>query len=163
VAGSPRSLVVDEPLLRRIAANASWYTLTRPWAIVMWAVLAAALVVSIRNTVVAGADADVLTAWLPVAVAALGAYAVWLTTASTRRAVRAAMPAESTVWGELLDDRLRVGVGRRTSEIPFSTFRSVHARRDAVLLRLHGASAVTALPRALFTDEDIALLRSRIG
>jgi hypothetical protein len=73
------------------------------------------------------------------------------------------MPAASTVWGELLDDRLRVGVGRRTSEIPFSTFRSVHARRDAVLLRLHGASAVTALPRALFTDEDIALLRSRIG
>ncbi|MDQ0647703.1 hypothetical protein QFZ53_001899 [Microbacterium natoriense] len=159
----PASLTVDEPLLRGMARDASVYSLTRPWAIVMWAALAAALITSILNLSSAGTDADVLTAWMPVAVVALAAYAIWLTIANARRAVRAAMPPETTVWVEVGERLLRIGAARRRSEIPYEEFQSLRAGRDAVLLKVRTASVVTALPRALFTDEELAALRAKIG
>lgn len=159
----PASLTVDEGLLRRMARDAAVYSLTRPWALVMWAALTAALVTSILNLASAGAEAGVLTAWMPVAVVALGAYAVWLTVASARRAVRAAMPPDTVVWAEVGDTALRIGAARRTSEVPYREFRSLRAGRDAVLLKVRGASVATAVPRALLSDEDIAALRARIG
>ncbi|MBO9626670.1 MAG: YcxB family protein [Microbacterium sp.] len=158
-----RSLTMDEALLRRMAADAAVYSLTRPWALVMWAALTAGLVVSILNVSGAEADAGPLVTWMPVAVLALAGYAVWLTVASARRAVRAAMPAGTTVWVSLDTTVLRVGAGTRTSELPFDTFRSLRAGRDAVLLRLRSASVVTAIPRALVSDEDLARLRAAIG
>lgn len=159
----PASLTVTEPLLRRMARDAAIYSLTRPWAIVMWVALAAALVTSVLNLGAAGASADVLTAWMPVAVVALGAYAVWLTVANARRAVRAAMPPEAVVWVAVDETVLRIGSARRTSEVPYEEFQSLRAGRDAVLLKVRGASVMTAVPRALLTDEDIDALRAKIG
>ncbi|MFP3344704.1 YcxB family protein, partial [Halomonas sp. SIMBA_159] len=78
-------------------------------------------------------------------------------------AVRTASPPGTAVWLRLDDEALRVGAGGRSSDIPYSTFQSVRAGRHAVLVKLRGASAITAVPRALLTDDDIALLRSRIG
>lgn len=157
------SLTVDESLLRRMARDASIYSLTRPWALVMWAALVAALITSILNLDAAGSGAGALTAWMPVAVTLLGLYAVWLTVASARRAVRTAMPPGTDVWVSVGDDALRIGAATRTSTVPYAEFQSVRAGRDAVLLKLRKASVATAVPRALLTDEDVATLRARIG
>jgi hypothetical protein len=159
----PASLTIDESLLHRMAREASVYSLVRPAALVMWAALSAALVVSLVNVGSQGADADALTAWLPPAVIALGAYAVWLTVANARRAVRAAMPPGSVVWANIGATGLQIGAARRTSEISFRTFQSVRVGRDTVLLKVRGAAVVTAVPRALFSDDDLATLRTSIS
>lgn len=156
-------MTIDETLLRRMARDAAVYSLTRPWAVVMWIALTAALLTAVFNLASAGASGDVLTAWMPVAVVALGAYAVWLTVANARRAVRAAMPPETVVWVALEDAVLRIGAARRTSEIPYGEFQSLRAGRDAVLLKVRGASVMTAIPRALLTDADVAALRAKIA
>jgi hypothetical protein len=166
VSSSPRSLTIDEALLRRMARDAAIYALTRPWAIVMWAALTGALVLSILNLTAlsAAGSADLgMTAWMPAISIALMVYAVVLTVVGARRAVRAAMPPGTVVWAVLGDEVLRIGAGHRTSEIRYETFQGLRAGADAVVLRLRGASAATAVPRALLTDEEIALLRSRIG
>lgn len=163
---SPRSLTIDEPLLRRMAGDASIYSLTRPWAIVMWVALAGALVVSILNLNAlnaVGAEVPATAAWMPVITMGLAVYAVVLTVTAARRAVRTAMPPGSVVWVALDDAALQVGAGRRTSEIPYDTFQSIRAGRDAVILKLRGASAATAIPRALLTDDEVAELRAKVG
>lgn len=159
----PASLTIDESLLRRMAREASVYSLVRPVALVMWAALSAALVVSLVNVGRQGADADALTAWLPLAVIALGAYAVWLTVANARRAVRAAMPPGSVVWASIGSTGMQIGAARRTSEISFRTFQSVRVGRDTVLLKIRGVAVITAVPRALFSDDDLATLRTSIS
>ena len=156
------ALTIDERLLRGMARDAAIYALTRPVAILMWIALLAAFVVSIFNLAATG-GARGLSGLLPVASVALMVYAVVMTVAGARRAVRAATPPGSTVWLRLDDSALHVGAGSRSSDISFSTFQSVRAGRHAVLFRLRGASAITAVPRALLSDEDIATLRSRIG
>ena len=47
--------------------------------------------------------------------------------------------------------------------IPYETFQGMRVGSDAVILRVQGSSAVTAVPRAVFTDDDVARLRDRIG
>lgn len=155
------ALTIDEGLLRRMARDASIYSLTRPWALVMWVVLAAAFAVSLLGAGAPGADA--LSAWLPYAVIALGAYAVWLTVANARRAVRAAMPPGSRVWVSVGETALRIGAATRTSEIPYRTFQSMRVGRDAVLFKVRDASVATAVPRALLSDDDIVSLRASIS
>lgn len=161
-----RSLTVDDGLLRRMAADAAIYSLTRPVAIVMWAALAGALVLSILNLnagLASGDEVSALIAWMPPVVVALGIYAVVLSVSSARRAVRAAMPVESVVWVALEDERLQLGSDRRRSEIPYREFQHLRVGRNAVLLKVRGASVATAIPRSLFTDEDVTVLRSRIA
>ena len=160
---TPLSLTVDEALLRRMARDAAIYSLTRPWALVMWVVLAAGLAVSILNLSSAPVDAGPLITWMPVAVLALAGYAVWLTVASARRAVRAAMPPGSSVWVSVEESTLRMGAATRTSEVPFETFQSMRVGRDAVLLKVRGASVATAIPRTLISDDDLSRLRAGIG
>ena len=149
-----RSVTVDEGLLRRMARDAAVYALTRPVAIGLWVALAAGLVLS---------EVSALVAWMPVVTVGLGAYAVLLTTSSARRAVRAAMPVESVVWVALEEDRLQLGSDRRRSEIPYATFQSLRVGRDAVIFKVRDASVATAIPRSLFSDEELATLRTRIS
>ncbi|MBO0979339.1 YcxB family protein [Microbacterium sp. SD291] len=149
-----------------MARDAAIYSLTRPWAIVMWVALAGALVLSILNLnalTAAGVDDAGTAAWMPLISVALMAYAVVLTVSGARRAVRAVMPPETVVWVAVGDEVLQVGAGRRTSEIRYDTFQSIRAGRDAVILKLRGTSAATAIPRALLTDDEIARLRTAIG
>lgn len=145
-----------------MARDAAIYALTRPVAIVMWIALLAAFVVSVLNLSATG-GARGLSGLLPVASIALTVYAVVMTVVGARRAVRAATPPGSTVWLRLDDSVLHVGAGSRSSEISYDTFQSVRAGRHAVLFKLRGASAITAIPRALLSDDDIATLRARIG
>lgn len=162
----PRSLTVDESLLRRMARDAAIYSLTRPVAIVMWVALAGALVLSILNLsapIAPGQKAPYGAGWMPALVIALAIFVVVLSVSGARRAVRNAMPLETVVWVSLEADVLKVGSGRRRSDIAYSTFQHVRVGKDAVLLKLRDASVATAIPRALFTDEDIAALRSRVS
>ncbi|PRB15187.1 YcxB family protein [Microbacterium sp. MYb62] len=162
----PRSLTVDESLLRRMARDAAIYSLTRPFAIVMWVALAGALVLSILNLnapLAPGQEPPFGAGWMPPVIIGLGFYAVLMSVSTARRAVRIAMPVETVVWVSLEDDALKMGSGRRRSDIAYDTFQHLRVGRDAVLLKLRDASVATAIPRALLTDEDIATLRSRIA
>ncbi|MFK3679901.1 YcxB family protein [Microbacterium sp. NPDC090218] len=163
---APRSLTVDEGLLRRMARDAAIYSLTRPLALAMWVALAGALALSILNLsapVAAGGRAPFGSGWMPLLIIGLGVYAVVMSVSTARRAVRTAMPVDSVVWAELEDGALKMGSGRRRSDIAYSTFQSMRVGRDAVLLKVRGASVATAIPRALLSDDDIATLRSRIS
>ena len=74
---SPRSLTVDESLLRRMARDAAIYSLTRPSALVMWFALAGALVLSILNLsapVSPGEEAPFAAGWMPVIIAGLAVF-----------------------------------------------------------------------------------------
>lgn len=162
----PRSLTVDERLLRRMARDAAIYSLTRPAAIVMWVALAAALVVSILNLsglVAAGRDDGGFAAWMPPLIIALAAGAVIMSVSSARQAVRAAMPPQTLVWVSLEDDVLRVGSGDRRSVIAYDTFQGIRVGSDAVLLKVRDTSVATAIPRALLSDDDLAALRAKIA
>ncbi|MFP3821935.1 hypothetical protein SB658_24875, partial [Bacillus sp. SIMBA_008] len=86
----PRSLTIDESLLRRMARDAAVYSLTRPVAIIMWVALAAALGISILNLsglVAAGEDDGGLAAWMPPLVIALAVIAIVMSVSSARHAV----------------------------------------------------------------------------
>ncbi|QYM65513.1 YcxB family protein [Microbacterium sp. Se5.02b] len=162
----PRSLTVDESLLRRMARDAAIYSLTRPVAIVMWVALAGALTLSILNQSTPrapGQEPPFGAGWMPTIVLGLAAYAVVMSVATARRAVRTAMPVETVVWVTVDDDALKLGSGDRRSDIAYATFQNMRVGKDAVLLKVRGASVATAIPRALLTDEDIAALRSRIS
>ncbi|MCS3441808.1 YcxB family protein [Microbacterium phyllosphaerae] len=156
------SLTVDERLLRGMARDAAVYALTRPTAIIMWVALTAALALSILNQSAAGGSPG-LSGLLPVASIALMVYAVVMTIVGARRAVRSATPPGTVVWVRLGETALHIGAGTRSSDIDYRTFQSMRAGRDAVLLKLRGASAITAIPRSLLTDADIAQLRARIA
>ncbi|MFJ4016175.1 YcxB family protein [Microbacterium sp. NPDC090014] len=156
------TVTVDERLLRGMARDAAVYALTRPAAIVMWIALAAALALSILNLSATGGNPG-LSDLLPVASIGLMVYAVVMTIVGARRAVHSATPPGTVVWVRLGDTALHIGAGHRSSDIDYSTFQSVRAGADAVLLKLRGASAITAIPRSLVTDDDLATLRARIG
>lgn len=162
----PRSLTIDERLLRRMARDAAIYSLTRPAAIVMWVALAAALVVSILNLsamVSSGQEDGGFAAWMPPLIVALAIGAIVMSVSSTRHAVRRAMPPQTLVWVSLEDDVLRVGSGDRRSAIAYDTFQGIRVGIDAVLLKVRDTSVATAIPRALLSDDDIAVLRSKIA
>ncbi|GAA2929818.1 hypothetical protein GCM10010458_10390 [Microbacterium luteolum] len=162
----PRSLTIDQSLLRRMARDAAVYSLTRPVAIVMWVALAAALGISILNLsgrVAAGQDNDGLAAWMPPLVIALAVVAIIMSISSARHAVRAAMPPATVVWVSLEEEELQVGSGDRRSTIAYSTFQSIRVGTDAVLLKVRDASVATAIPRALLSDDDLAALRAKIA
>lgn len=162
----PRSLTIDERLLRRMARDAAIYSLTRPAAIVMWVALTAALVVSIINlsgVIAAGREDGGFAAWMPPLIVALAVGAVVMTVSGARHAVRRAMPPQTLVWVSLDDDAMRVGSGDRRSVIAYDTFQGIRVGTDAVLLKVRDTSVATAIPRALLSDEDVADLRSKIA
>lgn len=162
----PRSLTVDEGLLRRMARDAAVFSLTRPLAIVMWIALTGALLLSVVNLSTPtepGQAPPFGGGWMPPLIIGLAAYAVVMTVSTARRAVRTAMPVDTVVWVALQDDMLQMGSGRRRSDIPYRTFQTMRVGRDAVLLKVRDTSVATAVPRALLTDDDIATLRARIG
>ena len=155
------SVTIDEGTLRRMANDAAVYSLLRPWAIVMWAVLAATLVLSVFSIRDDGRS-EGLVSFLPFASVGLMLFAVFVTVSGARRAVRAASPPGTVVWARVGDETLSIGSGRRTSEIPFREFEGVRVGRGAIILKIRDAAAITAVPREALSDEDIATLRTRI-
>ncbi|MFT4259005.1 YcxB family protein [Microbacterium sp.] len=157
------SVTMDEALLRRMARDAATYSLTRPLALGMWVLLVAALATAIVNATARGSDAGTLAPLMPVLVVALAGFAVLASISGARNAVRHAMPPGTVVCAETDPHALTVGSGKRISTMPYDEFRRISAGRAALLLKLRGMAAVSAVPRALFTDEQIGELRAKIG
>lgn len=145
--------------------DATLYTVTRPLAVVAYTALLAAFIVNIIVlTIVGGADDERTStlAWTPVAIAALIVASIMFTRASVRRAITTAMPLKSQVRVELSDEGIQLMSKRGLSRMPYSTFKAMRVGRHTVLLQLRGESALTAIPRALLNDADVALVRSKI-
>jgi len=162
---TPRSIVVDAELHRGMIMDALLYAVTRPLAVIAYTALLAAFIINIVVlTIIGGADEERTStlAWTPVAILALIAASIWFTRASVSRAITAAMPSGSQVRVELNDEEIRLVARRGLSRMPHSTFKAMRVGKHAALLQLRGESAITAVPRALLSDADIALLRSKI-
>lgn len=158
-------MVIDAELLRGVTRDATLFTLTRPLAIVAYPALIAAFIV---NAAVLGmispADDERRTsvALTLVAIAALIVASIIFTRASSRRAISTAMPSGTSVRAEVREKSIVVASTRGVSDMPFTTFRTVRVGRHAVLLLLRGTSVVTAVPRVLLSDADVAQLKSKI-
>ncbi|MGO2745794.1 YcxB family protein [Microbacterium sp.] len=160
-----RSVVIDAELLRGMTRDALIFTLTRPLAIIAYTALVAAFIV---NAIVLGMIAPAaeeqranLSLTL-VAIAVLVIASIIFTRASTRRAISTAMPSGSAVRAEVRDESIMLVSQRGVSDMKYSTFRAARVGRHAVILQLRGASVITAVPRRLLSDADVALVKSKI-
>ncbi|WP_243224788.1 YcxB family protein [Microbacterium sp. CIAB417] len=163
---APRYVPVDRDLLARMSRDATIFVLTRPLSIVVWIVLAAALLIALISfgtaAALAPAEAGSMIVMPTLIAGVMVLYAI-LTVTSVRRSLAAAMPAGTSVSVRVGEDELRVESAQGTSRIAYSTFRRMKAGQDAVMLQLRGSSAMTALPRLLLTDADLERLRAKIG
>jgi hypothetical protein len=158
-------MTVDPELLRGMTGDATIYSLTRPLALVAYTALLAAFVLNtIVLSIVGGVDEDQTTTltWTLVAIAAFAVASIVFTRAQVRRAITTAMPSGSSVAVSLGDETIKLFAKNGVSDMAYSTFRAVRVGRHAAILQLRGASIVTAVPRALLSDADIALLKSKI-
>ncbi|WP_051606397.1 YcxB family protein [Microbacterium sp. CH12i] len=141
------------------------YAVTRPLAILAYTTLLAAFIINIIVLTIigdSGSDRASTLAWTPLAIAALIVASIMFTRSSVARAITTAMPAGTTVSASLDEDGIQLAAKRGRSVMVYSTFRAMRVGKHAVLLQLRGDSAITAVPRALLSDSDIALLRSKI-
>lgn len=148
-----------------MVADATLYAVTRPLAVIAYTALLAAFIVNIIVLSVvddAGGERASTLAWTPLAIAALIVASVMFTRASVRRAITTAMPTGTQVRVQLSEEGIQLIAKRGVSNMAYSTFKAMRAGRHAVLLQLRGGSVVTAIPRVLLSDADIALLRSKI-
>lgn len=148
-----------------MVTDATLYAVTRPIAIVAYTALLAAFIINIAVLSIlggAGGDRASTLAWTPLAIAALAVASIMFTRASVRRAITTAMPSGTQVSVHLGEDGIRLVAKRGVSNMPYSTFKAMRVGRHAALLQLRGGSVITAIPRALLSDADIALLRSKI-
>ncbi|WP_426184109.1 YcxB family protein [Microbacterium sp. TWP3-1-2b2] len=162
---APRSMLVDPELLRGMTGDATIYSLTRPLALVAYTALLAAFVLNaIVLSIVSGVDEEQATTltWTLVAIAAFAVASIVFTRAQVRRAITTAMPSGSSVGVSLGDETIKLFAKNGVSDMAYSTFRAVRVGRHAAILQLRGASIVTAVPRALLSDADIALLKQKI-
>lgn len=148
-----------------MTADATIYSLTRPLALIAYTALLAAFVLNaIVLSIVGGVDEEQTTTltWTLVAIAAFAIASIAFTRAQVRRAITSAMPSGSSVAVSVGDETIKLFAKNGVSDMAYSTFRAVRVGRRAAILQLRGASIVTAVPRALLSDADIALLKSKI-
>ncbi len=158
-------MTVDPELVRGMTADATLYSLTRPLALIAYTALLAAFVLNaIVLSAIGGADEEQTTTltWTLVAIAAFAVASIVFTRAQVRRAISAAMPSGSSVAVSVGEQTIRLFAKNGVSDMAYSTFRAVRVGRHAAILQLRGASVVTAVPRALLSDDDIARLKSKI-
>lgn len=158
-------MIVDPELLRGMTGDATIYSLTRPLALIAYTALLAAFVLNaIVLSMVSGVDEEQTTTltWTLVAIAAFAVASIVFTRAQVRRAITTAMPSGSSVGVSLGDETIKLFAKNGVSDMAYATFRAVRVGRHAAILQLRGASVVTAVPRALLSDADIALLKQKI-
>ena len=161
----PDSIIVDADLQRGMVADATLYAVTRPLAVIAYTALLAAFIVNISVLSIvgdAGGERATTLAWMPVAILALIVASVLFTRASVRRAITTAMPTGTRVRLQVGEESIRLVATHGVSNMRYSTFTAMRVGRYATLLRLRGGSVITAIPRVLLSDADIALLRSKI-
>jgi len=148
-----------------MTGDATIYSLTRPLALIAYTALLAAFVLNaIVLSMVSGVDEEQTTTltWTLVAIAAFAVASIVFTRAQVRRAITTAMPSGSSVGVSLGDETIKLFAKNGVSDMAYATFRAVRVGRHAAILQLRGASVVTAVPRALLSDADIALLKQKI-
>jgi hypothetical protein len=161
-----RVIQIDAELQRGMVFDTTVYIATRPIALIAYTALSAALVINIivlSITASAGQEISATSMCTVPAIAALIIATLLFSRASTRRAITTAMPSGSSVRVTVGDAKIQIIAKQGVSEIPYATFNGFKVGRHAALLRVRGTSVVTAIPRALLTDDDIALLRAKIG
>jgi hypothetical protein len=161
-----RAIQIDAELQRGMTFDATIYVLTRPLAIVAYGALLAAFILNaiVLSLVTAiGSDRAGTLLLTQVLLAAFIVASIAFTRASTRRAITTTMPSGSTVRVAVGDEKIHIVAKQGLSEVPYETFSAFRVGRHAALLRVRGTSVVTAIPRALLDDADIALLKARIG
>ncbi|MFJ6677691.1 hypothetical protein ACIQLK_01025 [Microbacterium sp. NPDC091382] len=152
-----RSLVVDEQLSPRLARGFLRWQLTRPSWIVLLAVTAGIVALSIALTLT-GSDG---AAWLGLVMVILLTAAVIASWVAVRSSIHRAYPVGSEPTAALTADSLIATSALGTSEIRFTAFRRVDAAGDAVLLKVGSRlGPVAVMPRALLSEADIAHLRA---
>lgn len=161
-----RSLRVDRELVQAMVRDTTIYSLTRPLGIVACvALIGAAVFTVIAALVTAPINEDQSSRLWFTGLGLIALFIVYVvfTRASARRALIAAMPEGSMVRVRVGEKALHVVAAQGVSNIPYETFNSIRVGRSAVLLKLRGTPVVTAVPRGLIDDADIALLRSKIS
>ncbi|WP_460785627.1 hypothetical protein [Microbacterium tumbae] len=162
----PRTIQVDAELQRGMTFDATVYVVTRPLAIIAYAALLAAFVVNalILPMIIAADPERATTASLTLlALVALIVGSLLFTRASARRAIVTAMPSGSVVRVSVGAERIEIVAKQGVSEVAYDAFSGFKLGRHAALLRVRGTTVVTAFPRALLDDADIAHLRASIG
>lgn len=161
-----RFVQVDRDLLTRMSRDATIFLLTRPLSIVVWVLLGAGLLwtlVPFGSALAAAPSQAGRLVVMPALFAGIMILYVILTMTSVRRSLSATMPEGTSVSVTVGEKELRVESARGTSRVAFSTFRRMKAGPAAVMLQLRDSSAMTALPRAVVSDADIARMRAKIG
>ncbi|KSW28311.1 hypothetical protein ATM99_11860 [Cellulomonas sp. B6] len=154
-----RELTITPELVRRVARDATVELLTGPRMLAVWALVAApvAVLVGVTTPGRQGAWAGFVAAVL------LPVLVVWRTRRSARRALGATLVPGATVRVQIRDDALVTETAAGSTCAPWSTYAAVRVHRSALLLRFARVPSVVVLPRALLTDDDLALLRARVG
>ncbi|WP_144795625.1 hypothetical protein [Microbacterium paludicola] len=162
---SSRPVTVDAEMIRLVSWDVLMYTLTRPLAVIAYTTLVAAFAVNVVVLTLIGTADEERSSTLTItmlAIAALAVASVVFTRASVRRAISTAMPSGTSMRAEVGEKSVKLVSTRGVSDMAYSTFRSVRVGKHAAVLQLVGSSAVTAIPRALLSDADVAVLKAKI-
>ncbi len=162
----PRTVLVDAELQRGMTFDATVYVVTRPLAIVAYTALVAALVVNaaiLPTLLVVDEDRARTGIFTLIALAALIVGSILFTRASARRAITTSMPLGSKVRVSVGAEKIEIVAKQGVSDVSYDAFSGFKLGRHAALLRVRGTTVVTAFPRALLDEQDIAQLRSAIG
>ncbi|MCC2335158.1 hypothetical protein [Cellulomonas wangsupingiae] len=156
------SLTVTADLLRAMTRDGTGLLLRLRATVVAWTILAVPLVLGLLLALTGLVDLEVVAPGLVV----LSAVAIAMSLSarqSVSRGLRVALAPGTTVSAAVADDALFSTSALGSSRTTWAAFRELHVRGSAVVLRLRGSSAFVLLPRALFTDDDLATVAERVG
>jgi len=156
------SLTVTAELVRAMTRDVTALLLRTRSTVVAGTILAVAAVVGLLLAWTGHVDLDVLVPGLAV-IAGSGGAMVLGVRRSVSRALRVALAPGSTVSARLADDVLCSTAALGESRTAWAAFRELRVRGSAAVLRMRGTSAFVVLPRALFTDDDLATISMRVG
>lgn len=150
-----RSITADAALPRRLARSFIGSMLRQPISI--WLLVIGALLL-ILSAAVWAFSGDVFLLVVTACWLALVGLLLALTHRTVLTSARAAYPVGSTVGAGVGAQAFRISSALGASDIAFSALRSVQVHGDALVIRMKGSNVHAVLPRALFDDDDIALL-----
>jgi hypothetical protein len=136
------------------------YRFSRPFTIVVWAVLASSCAILFAVAILGhGRDGSFLTPSLFLAFV-IGIYVLsyW----SSLRQVGRQVPVGSVFGIGFRSNTMVIQGPQVTSEVQYSAYRSCLRRGRFVILTRRGSRMTSLLPAELFTDEAFELLRSKV-
>ncbi|MEV7972845.1 hypothetical protein [Cellulomonas sp. NPDC089187] len=161
-APAPRSLTVSADLRRQLERDTVRALLLRPRMLVLPVLV---LIVVLSIAVGAVATGTNVASNIAIAVVAVAAFALmaWQQQRRLARVIDAAFPVGAVVTMRLRPDGLQLGSASGTNVIAYGALRGVERHGAVLLLRQHSSGIRLMHPAALFTEDDLAALRQRIG